>query len=171
MPRQKKEKAAAAQHHGLIDASKSYPLDETDKSLIKILMSNGRMSNIDIAQRLDTSEATVRRRIDNLTRSGVIRNFAALLDNKKLGHTLKASVLLKVGTSYMEKVAKEVMQSNNSCAVYRVIGKYNLYTEMVFDDIQAFQDYLDALSEMDEVEGYDYHIVTHAYKPCPWSGL
>lgn len=148
-----------------------YPLDETDRELINLLMNNGRTSNIELASALNVSEATVRRRIDHLLEKGIIRGFSALLDNKKLGNTLKASIHLKVSSKALSKVASHLVESNYSCTVYRVIGKYNLYSEMLFRDIHDFQHYLDELSEDEAIEDIEYHIVTHSFKPCPWSGI
>ncbi len=151
------------------DSRKS--IDDTDRRLINILVQNGRMSNIEIAEKLGTSEATVRRRIDNLLQNGVIRGFAALLDYKKLGNTLKANIHLKVNISALGEVASFLSKSAHSCGVYRVIGKYNLYTEIIFENIQAFQAYIDNLSSMDKIENFDFHIVTHSFKACPWTGI
>ena len=155
----------------IFDSNIKYPIDDFDWKLINLIVNKGRMSNIELAEKLNTSEATVRRRIDNLLKSGVIRGFAALLDYKKLGNTLKANIHLKVQSSALDKVAGFLSKSKNSCGVYRVIGKYNIYTEIIFENIQSFQTYIDKISEMDNIEDFEYHIVTHAFKKCPWSGV
>jgi DNA-binding Lrp family transcriptional regulator len=155
----------------ILDSNIKYPIDDFDWKLINLIVNNGRMSNIEIAEKLKTSEATVRRRIDNLLKSGIIRGFATLLDYKKLGNTLKANIHLKVNSSSLDKVAEFLSKSKNSCGVYRVIGKYNLYTEIIFQNILSFQTYIDQISEMDDIEEFEYHIVTHAFKKCPWSGV
>ncbi len=155
----------------LFDKGIKYCVDKVDWKLIDLLVKNSRMSNIEIAEKLDTSEATVRRRIDALIDSGIIRGFVALLDYKKLGRTLKAHIQLKVNSSSMDEIANFLASSKHSCGVYRVIGRYNLYTEIIFQDIHAFQNYIDKLSKMENIEEYDYHIVSHSYKTCPWSGI
>ncbi len=53
----------------------------------------------------------------------------------------------------------------------QVIGDYNLFCELIFNNILELQEFTDKLSQMDEVEGMDYYIVTKSFKSCPWSGL
>ena len=51
------------------------------------------------------------------------------------------------------------------------MGKYNLYAEIISENIQEFQTLIDILSEMENIEEVDYQIVTHSYKSCPWTGI
>lgn len=155
----------------VLNSNIEFSIDDFDWKLINILVNNGRMSNIEIAEKLNTSETTVRRRIDNLLNKGIIRGFSALLDYKKLGNTLKANIHLKVKSSAIDKVAAFLLKTKNSCGVYRVIGRHNLYTEIIFGNIQLFQSYIDQLSEIEDIEEIEYLIVTHAFKHCPWSGI
>ncbi len=78
------------------------PIDGTDMRLLQLLQKNARVTNIEIAENLNTSEATVRRRINNLVDRGFIRGFSALLDFKKMGTAVKANVLAKVKKDDLE---------------------------------------------------------------------
>lgn len=146
-------------------------IDDFDWKLINLLVNNGRMSNIEIAEKLNTSEATIRRRIENLLKKRIIRGFAALLDYNKLGKTLKACIQIKVKTSDLNKIASYLVKSKDTCGVYRVIGRYNIYTEIIFENIKKFQAFIDGLSEMENIDELEYHIVTQSFKSCPWSGI
>ena len=154
-----------------IDTNPKYCMDDTDLKLIDLLANNGRMSNIELAEKLEIGEATVRRRIDNLMQRRIIRGFAVLLDYKQLGGTLKASIHIKVSGSNLDRIASFIKKTKHSCGVYRVIGEYNLYAEVIFENIQEFQTLIDLLSEMENIDEVNYHIVTHAYKSCPWTGI
>jgi DNA-binding Lrp family transcriptional regulator len=147
------------------------PVDNTDMELLKILQHNGRMSNIELAEKLNMSEATVRRRINNLVSMDLIRGFSALLNYKKLGNGVKASIYVKVKKDSMEKVANKLGKSGNVCTVYQVIGNYNLYSELFFGDLLELQVFMDEMSQTESIEQMEYHIVTKTYKPCPWSGI
>ncbi len=61
-------------------------IDEKDKKILDILMSNSRTPYTDIAQRLDVSEGTVRKRIKRLEDEGVIREYTIDIDPSKLGY-------------------------------------------------------------------------------------
>lgn len=147
------------------------PIDKTDMKLLQILQKNARMTNIDIAEKLDTSEATVRRRINNLVDRGYIRSFSALLDYKKMGNTVKANVIAKVEKEELEKVANSL--KNNKCVhmISQVIGDYNLFCELIVNNMIELQDFTDKLSQIESVEDIEYYIITKSFKTCPWSGL
>ncbi len=147
------------------------PIDKTDMRLLQLLQKNARMTNIDIAEKLNTSEATVRRRINNLVGRGYIRSFSALLDYKLMGNAVKANVLAKVKKDKLEDIAKDLKKYKNVHMLCQVIGDYNLFCELIFNNILELQEFTDRLSQMDEVEGMDYYIVTKSFKSCPWSGL
>ncbi|UCG69854.1 MAG: Lrp/AsnC family transcriptional regulator [Thermoplasmata archaeon] len=147
------------------------PIDKTDMNLLQILQKNARMTNIDIAEQLNTSEATVRRRINNLVDRGYIRSFSALLDYKKMGNAVKANVLAKVDKDELEKVANSLKKNKNVHMVSQVIGDYNLFCELIVNNMIELQNFTDKLSEIESVEEMDYYIITKSFKACPWSGL
>ncbi len=49
-------------------------MDEKDYEILKLLRENSRMSNMEIARELKVSEGTIRKRIANLYKSGIIKN-------------------------------------------------------------------------------------------------
>ena len=48
-------------------------MDQADQLIIRVLRDDARISNTDLAKKLGLSEATVRRRISGLVKSGAIR--------------------------------------------------------------------------------------------------
>ncbi len=61
-------------------------IDQKDKQILDILMSNSRTPYTEIAQRLNVSEGTVRKRIKRLEDEGVIREYTIDIDPAKLGY-------------------------------------------------------------------------------------
>jgi Lrp/AsnC family leucine-responsive transcriptional regulator len=147
------------------------PIDKIDMRLLQLLQKNARMTNIDLADKLKTSEATVRRRINNLVDRGYIRSFSALLDYKLMGNAVKANVLARVDKDNLDGVANSLKKLKNVHMVCQVIGDYNLFCELIFSNILELQEFTDKLSNMEYVDTMDYYIVTKSFKACPWSGL
>ncbi|MFC5429032.1 Lrp/AsnC family transcriptional regulator [Paraburkholderia denitrificans] len=71
-------------------------LDAIDRRILAILQENGRLSNQDIAERVNLSPSPCLRRIRRLEESGVIRGYVALLDPQKLGLDLLAYVNVRL---------------------------------------------------------------------------
>ena len=71
-------------------------LDALDWKLIALLQEDARLTNREIAARVESSEPTVRRRIDRLVRTGVIR-IAAVVSPFALGYEVVAIIGLQIG--------------------------------------------------------------------------
>lgn len=70
-------------------------MDNFDRAILDIVQRDNRLSNREIAERVNLSESAVRRRLDLLRAKGVIRADIALLDRDRLGVTLIVTVEFK----------------------------------------------------------------------------
>ena len=59
-------------------------LDTTDRRILGALQKSGRMSNADLSERVNLSPSACHRRVQRLESEGVIANYVALLDPRKL---------------------------------------------------------------------------------------
>jgi len=71
-------------------------LDAIDRRILAILQENGRLSNQEIAERVNLSPSPCLRRIRRLEEIGVITGYVALLDPQKLGLGLLAYVNVRL---------------------------------------------------------------------------
>jgi DNA-binding Lrp family transcriptional regulator len=71
-------------------------IDAIDRRILAILQENGRLSNQEIAERINLSPSPCLRRIRRLEESGVIRGYVALLDAQRLGLDLLAYVSVRL---------------------------------------------------------------------------
>lgn len=60
-------------------------LDTIDSKIIKALESNGRLSIVELAQRVNLTNTPCSERVKRLERDGVIQGFRAIIDKKQLG--------------------------------------------------------------------------------------
>lgn len=145
-------------------------IDPLDARLMEILRYQGRRSNIELATMLKTSESTVRRRINDLTRRGLIRGFSALLDYTKLGHFLRGNLYVLVDEKNCDELATKLASMDLSCGVYKVMGEYNLAAEILFRDMRELQNLMDSISKSEGVKKVGYLLATVPYKACAWFG-
>lgn len=71
-------------------------LDKTDRKLLELLQKDGRITNLELADRVALSPSACLRRVRALEEAGVIRGYAALLDPAKIGLGLVAFVTVKL---------------------------------------------------------------------------
>jgi Lrp/AsnC family transcriptional regulator, leucine-responsive regulatory protein len=70
--------------------------DELDRVILEELQANGRISNADLARKVFLSAPAVHNRIKRLERSGIIRQYVALLDQEKVGYDLLCFVYINI---------------------------------------------------------------------------
>ncbi len=71
-------------------------LDKTDRKILAVLQTDGRLSNQDVAERVNLSPSPCLRRIKRLEEAGVIKQYVALLDPAQIGLGLLAYVNVRL---------------------------------------------------------------------------
>ena len=59
--------------------------DATDTRILNVLQKRGRISNADLSEAVKLSASACHRRVQRLEEAGIIRDYVALLDPRKLG--------------------------------------------------------------------------------------
>ena len=118
-----------------------YALDETDLRIIRLLQSDGRMSNVDVARALSMSEATVRKRVDRLLSERVIR-VVALPDLAVVGYPVLTLITLKVDLAQVDSVSKALAALPEVRWVSYATGEYDLALEAAFSSDEELVSFL-----------------------------
>jgi len=77
-----------------VSRGKNVEIDETDRQIIALLRENARRSFHDIGNRVSLTAPAVKRRVDRLERSGIVRGYTASVDPGSLGWGAHAFVAL-----------------------------------------------------------------------------
>jgi len=102
-------------------------LDENDIQLLQILSKNGRISGKDIANILDISPSTVARKIKRLEEGGIIKGYATIVDNERMGNLSRAVLTIKLtGGVEINDILDELVQNEDICNVYETMGNYDI---------------------------------------------
>ncbi|MBE0554457.1 MAG: Lrp/AsnC family transcriptional regulator [Rhodobacteraceae bacterium] len=83
-------------------------LDPIDQRILQELARDGRMANLDLAERVGLSPSACLRRVQALERAGVISGYRAVIDGAKLGIGFVAYVT--VGLNSHTKAAQEAFE-------------------------------------------------------------
>ena len=88
-------------------------MDEKDRKIISILQENSRIPYTEIAKKLGLTEATIRKRISELERSGVIKKYTIEVDPHKLGYKTVTILGMDVEPKYLLEAAKKLSEIEN----------------------------------------------------------
>lgn len=106
-------------------------MDQTDRQILDLLREDGRRSNVEIARLLGISEGTVRKRIERLLASNMLK-IVGIVDPAIVGHTTRTLIFLTVELAQIEKVAQTLCTMPEVMSVYHVTGEYDIVIEAVF---------------------------------------
>lgn len=84
------------------------PLDTIDRSILRMLQTDGRASIRSVADRVHVSRANAYARINRLIEDGVIRGFSALIDQERAGQGASAYITLKIVQNSWRTVRKQL---------------------------------------------------------------
>ncbi len=114
-------------------------LDEFDKKIISELQRNGRLSNIEVAEKVNLSHSSCSRRISKLKKEGIITGFRALTDRQKLGLSVRAfcGVIRDPDIGWKE-LAESLASLDSVVSVFAVSGDVDTLLEIVAEDMEHY---------------------------------
>ncbi len=137
--------------------------------LLKILDSNARLTNAQLAAMLDISEEEVAGRITSLEKSGALRAYKAVVDWDKTDRDYVTAIIeLKVAPRRdigFEGIAETIMAFDEVESVYLMSGGYDLSVRVngkTFQEIAAFV--AKRLAPLDSVISTATHFILRRYK-------
>ena len=90
----------------MIKNSKNMMLDRVDKSLLRALQLDGRLSNVQLAKKISLSPPATHSRLKRLEKDGYIRQYAAVVDRDKAGYDLLCFIHISLQMHKVEQVEK-----------------------------------------------------------------
>ena len=120
-------------------------LDQTDRRLLAELQERGRVTNVELAQRVGMTAAPCLRRVRALEDAGIIRGYHAELDAAKLGYAITVFALVSL-KSQAEEALRQFEDHVRSLPEVRechmLNGEIDFILKIVSKDLQSFQQFL-----------------------------
>lgn len=101
------------------------PIDELDKSILRILLDDASESYEAIAKKVGTSVGTVHNRIKRLKEDEIISRILPALNARKLGYDICAFVEVRIEGGHLPAVQEKFARHDNVCSIYDITGDYD----------------------------------------------
>lgn len=111
---------------------------EVDERIIAELRADPRQSNVSIGRAIDLSEGAVRRRVENLLATGVLR-FTVEVDPAFEGLTAQALMRLRCAPHLIDEVMTALSELAELDTVYLCTGQFDITAIGRFTSTQAFR--------------------------------
>lgn len=138
-------------------------LDETDQKIVSLLVSDGRRTLADIGRSVGLSTPAVKRRVDQLERSHVIRGYTAIIDPHALRTTLEAIVELRFDSDTAPAdAARSLASTPEIVTAFTVAGDFDVIIRIRVRDTAHLQDTINRLRRRPEVHATRTTVVMEA---------
>lgn len=126
-------------------------LDETDMGILEILRKNARAPFLGIAKKLRVSESTIRKRVKELEKEGIIKKYSAIIEPSKIGYGSVALVGIDVRPEKFLEIAKKLTEFDNIKFVATSSGDHMLMTEIWMENSSDLREFISA--KIESMEG------------------
>ena len=130
-------------------------LDAKDMAILRVLQQNARATVKEISEKIHLSTTPVHERIKRMEESGVIKQYAALVDHAKVkkGLMVICYVSLKQHSKNAgDKFIKTIRELNEVIECYNISGEFDFMLKVVCEDMNAYYDFhVNKLSQIENM--------------------
>jgi Lrp/AsnC family transcriptional regulator, leucine-responsive regulatory protein len=120
-------------------------LDATDRRILSVLQAEGRISNLDLAERVGLSPTPCGRRLRRLEETGVITGYGARINPAALGLGVSVIVTVRLARQTPNDISeflKAVRQQPEITECLLVTGNLDYVLRLRVRDVEALRDFI-----------------------------
>lgn len=117
-------------------------MDKIDKTILSELQSDGRLTNADLADRVNLSASACHRRVRSLEDAGIISKYVAILSARKIGKRTSVFVQVTLDNQRretLEKFEQAVERVDEVMECYLMGGQADYIMRVLVDDPSAYE--------------------------------
>ena len=128
----------------MIKNSQSIMLDKVDKSMLRALQADGRLSNVELARKISLSPPAAHARLRRLEKDGYIRQYTAVVDREKAGYDLLCFIHISLQmhqVTQVEKFREATRKMPEVLECHHITGEYDYLLKVVLKnrkDLERF---------------------------------
>lgn len=117
-------------------------IDDRDRAILRALMADGRLSNVELAEKVHLSPSACLRRVRMLEESGLIAGYVMLLDPVAAGLPGAAYVSVTLdqqGRATLDRFEQDVRRHSEIIECYLLAGASDYLLRVAFRDASDFE--------------------------------
>ena len=120
-------------------------MDSKDRQIIRELQLDGRLSNQELAERVNLSPSPCLRRLRNLEASGIIRGYTALVDQKAYG--LPITVFVRIRLEHHSREAVQTFERGITgmeevLECHLMTGDADYLLHIIVESLEAYEHFI-----------------------------
>ncbi len=143
-------------------------MEDTDRAIVRLLSTDGRMSYTDLAKATGLSTSAVHQRVRRLEERGVITGYAAVVDHDQLGLSLTAFIsVIPFDRAAPDDVPQRLEAVTEIEACYSVAGEESYILKVRVASPAALEDLLGRLRSVANVSTRTTVVLSTPYEGRP----
>ncbi len=130
-------------------------LDEKDLGILKLLQEDAKMTIRDIARQLNLSTTPVYERIRKMEQAGVIKQYAAIVDPRKINKSLTVLCYITLKEHNKKcgrKFIQEILSFTEVTECLNISGEFDFMIKVQVKDMDEYREfYVNKLGELDNL--------------------
>jgi len=146
---------------------KTRALDRIDLTILDTLQKDGRISNNDLAKKINLSASPCLDRVRRLEKEGYIERYRAVLNSIKLGYSMSAFIqvtLDRTTSDVFENFKVEVVKIKEVVECHMIAGGFDYLLKLRFSNMDAYREVLGMIVELPAVSQTHTYVVTENVK-------
>ncbi|RKX76028.1 MAG: Lrp/AsnC family transcriptional regulator [Spirochaetes bacterium] len=120
-----------------------FRLDEVDRKILSSLIEDARISYSALAKKVGLSRISVRKRVTELVKAGVIERFTIQIPSKFMKKPLPVFLNLQFTPNSISDAAMEISKHPDIVIVNQMSGRNNLHVHGFFHDIDDVYEFIE----------------------------
>ncbi|WP_430412894.1 Lrp/AsnC family transcriptional regulator [Kordia sp.] len=120
-------------------------LDQTDRTLLMLLQTDSKQTTKELSNKLNLSVTAVYERVKKLEKEGVVKNYVAILDKKRIAKSFMAQCHVRLtqhSKDFVMKFEREIIKLEEVLECYHVSGDYDYILKILVTDMEAYRDFM-----------------------------
>ena len=115
-------------------------LDDLDLKIIDMLHKDSSVPFVEVARKIDVSDATIHNRVQRLIAAGTINKFTISVDNNRLGYGHLAYMGINIEGGFTHEITNNLCNIDEVLEVHEMYGIFDLFVKIRAKDLEQLRD-------------------------------
>lgn len=142
-------------------------MDQIDFNILRALQDNGRLTNVELAEKVNLSPSPCLRRVKRLEKDDVLTSYRAQIDRSKIGLSMTVFVDISLDTnkhSASDDFEQAIITMDNVISAHLVSGQADYRIEVVVQNLKAYEQVLKIIQRLPMVNNINSNFAIRSLK-------
>jgi Lrp/AsnC family leucine-responsive transcriptional regulator len=148
-------------------SSKQRPLDRIDLSILDCLQKDARISNVNLANKVNLSASPCLNRVKRLENEGYIQRYGAKLNASKLKFGMSAFIQISLDSTtsrIFDEFKETILKIKEVAECHMVAGGFDYLVKIRIADMEAYREVLGRIVDLPGVSKNHTYVVIESIK-------